>query len=267
MTVDTKIQSAVADQNGPRRLDGKVAVVTGGSQGIGEAIARRFAREGARVAIVNRRADVAARVVEDVKATGGEAVSFPADIANVAAVRETVAEIEARWGRIDILVNNAGAMIGQPIEATTEADWQHQIDVNLKGVFFLTQAVVPVFKKNGGGKIVNIGSIFGHDGFPGASVYCATKGALELLTKSLAIELRNHRISVNCLGPGFVATPMNEAFRDDKAFNQIAAGRFGGPDLWMQADELTGTAVYLASADSDSVTGATIYVDRGWSAY
>jgi NAD(P)-dependent dehydrogenase (short-subunit alcohol dehydrogenase family) len=223
--------------------------------------------EGARVAIVNRRADTAARVVDEIVDAGGEAQAFPADVADVRAVRNAVAAIAARWGRIDILVNNAGVMIGQPIEAITEADWQYQIDVNLKGVLFLTQAVVPIFKKNGGGKIINIGSIFGHDGYPAASVYCATKGALELLTKSLCLELREHRINVNCLGPGFIATPLNESFRDDPKFNRVAAGRFGAPNLWMQPDELTGTAVYLASSDSESVNGVTLYVDRGWSAY
>jgi NAD(P)-dependent dehydrogenase (short-subunit alcohol dehydrogenase family) len=249
------------------RLKDKVAIVTGGSQGIGEAISRRYAREGARVAIVNRRAALAASVVESIKADGGEAQAFPADITKVQEIYRVVAEVTRVWGGVDILVNNAGTYIVTPAETTTEQDWQTMMDTNLKAVFFCCQAVIPEFRKRNKGKIINLGSIFGNDGFPMSSAYCATKGAIVLLTKTLCLELRDQNINVNSLAPGYIRTQMNVALQNDEGFNTMSFGRFGGKNVWMQPDELTGAAVFLASADSDSVNGTTLFVDRGWAAY
>ena len=126
------------------------------------------------------------------------------------------------------------------------------LSANVKGVFFLCQSVLPIFERNGGGKIINIGSIFGNDGFPGSAIYCATKGAISLLTKVLALELRERNIQVNAIAPGWIETPLNEEFRaTDPDFMRRAAERFGGPNAWMKPEELTGAAVFLASSDAD----------------
>lgn len=250
------------------RLSGQVAIVTGGSQGIGEALARRYAAEGAKVAILNRTERKAQAVVETIRAAGGEAAAFRADISRVSEIERAVAHVVEEYGTVDILVNNAGAYLMSPIGSTTEDTFDVMFNTNVKGAFFLCQSVLPVFARKGHGKIVNIGSIFGHDGFPGSSIYCATKGAISLLTKSLALELRDRNVQVNAIAPGWIETAMNEGFRaTDEEFMRRAAGRFGGPGAWMQPHELAGAAVFLASSDADSVTGTTLFVDRGWSAY
>ncbi|MGD9695891.1 MAG: SDR family NAD(P)-dependent oxidoreductase [Thermoleophilia bacterium] len=250
------------------RLDGKVIVVTGGSQGIGEALARRYAREGAAVAILNRDHAAGAAVADSIVADGGRAVAVPCDVSVVDRLGEAVARVHEALGPIDVLVNNAGAFVMSPLGGTDEAAFDLMIGANLKGVFFLSQEVLPDFEAAGRGKIINIGSIFGNDGFPESTIYCATKSAIHMLTKVLALDLRERNIQVNAIAPGFIETPLNAGFRAHNAdYRRRADERFGGPGVWMQPEELTGAAVFLASEDSDSVTGATLYVDRGWSAY
>jgi NAD(P)-dependent dehydrogenase (short-subunit alcohol dehydrogenase family) len=190
------------------------------------------------------------------------------DVARVDQIESATARVLDTFGGIDVLVNNAGAYLMSPLGGTSEDAVQAMLDVNVKGVFFLCQAVLPAFERRGRGKIINIGSIFGHDGFPGSSVYCATKAAITLLTKSLALELRDRNIQVNAIAPGFVETPLNAGYRaTNEDYMRRATERFGGPGVWMKPEELTGAAVFLASEDSDPVTGATLFVDRGWSAY
>jgi NAD(P)-dependent dehydrogenase (short-subunit alcohol dehydrogenase family) len=243
------------------RLKDQVAIVTGGSQGIGEAIARRYAAEGVKVAIVNRKEDRAATVVTSIRAAGGEATAFAADISRVAEIDRMVAAVLDTYGTIDILVNNAGAYYLSPLGSTVEAEFDAMLDTNIKGVFFLSQAVLPEFERRGRGKIINIGSIFGNDGFPGSAAYCATKGAIVLLTKSLGLELRERNIQVNAIAPGYIETPLNAGYRaTNKEWLRRADERFGGPGVWMKPDELSGAAVFLASADADSVTGTVLFV-------
>jgi len=250
------------------RLRDRVAVITGGSQGIGEAFARRFAAEGAKVAILNRDQKKAAVVVDAIRASGGEALAIQADVARVGDIDAAVAQVVATYGTVHILLNNAGVYLMSRLGQTTEEAFDTMVDVNFKGVFFLCQRVLPVFERQGSGKIINIGSIFGNDGYPDSAVYCGTKGAIALLTKSLALELRNRNIQVNAIAPGWIETPMNEeARRTDADYLRTVDSRFGGPGGWMKPDELTGSAVFLASSDADSVTGAVLFVDRGWSAY
>ena len=250
------------------RLKGRVAIVTGGSQGIGEAIARRYAAEGASVAILNRNPGKAAEVVGAIRSDGGEATAIAADISRVAEIDRAVAEVLETYGAIDIVVNNAAAYLLSPLGGTTEEAFDVMIHTNVKAVFFLCQAVLPEFERRGRGKIINIGSIFGDGGFPGSAVYCSTKGAVTQMTRTLALELRERNIQVNAIAPGFVATPLNAGYRATNAeFMRRADERFGGPGVWMQPDEIAGSAVFLASDDADSVTGAVLFVDRGWSAY
>ena len=166
------------------RLKGQVAVVTGGSQGIGEALAKRYAAEGAKVAILNRNEVKAQSVVRAIQSSGGDAVAFRTDVSRTVDIERAVAGVVETYGTIHILVNNAAAYLMSPLGGTSEQAVDTMLSANVKGVFFLCQSVLPIFERNGGGKIINIGSIFGNDGFPGSAIYCATKGAISLLTKS-----------------------------------------------------------------------------------
>jgi NAD(P)-dependent dehydrogenase (short-subunit alcohol dehydrogenase family) len=250
------------------RLKDRIAIVTGGSQGIGEAIARRLAAEGAKVAILNRNVQKAAGVVAAIKKAGGEATALACDIGKVAEIDRVVAEVLGIYGTIDILVNNAGAYYLSALGSTVESEFDAMMNTNIKGVFFLCQAVLPEFERRKKGKIINIGSIFGNDGFPGSAAYCSTKGAIHLMTKTLGLELRERNIQVNAIAPGFIETPLNEGYRThNKEWLRRADERFGGPGVWMKPNELGGAVVFLASEDADSVTGSIMFVDRGWSAY
>jgi NAD(P)-dependent dehydrogenase (short-subunit alcohol dehydrogenase family) len=196
------------------RLKDKVAIVTGGSQGIGEAIARRYADEGAQIAIVSvGPQENAKNIVSNISAAGGKARAFTADCSVVSDIETVVREIMDCYSGIDILVNNAGVFRNHSIMDTTEDLWNLQLDLNLKGTFFFSRAVLPSLMSRGGGKIINISSIAGVGAFPNCPAYCASKGGVVNLTKALAVELAKHNINVNSIGPGNVATPMNEHLR------------------------------------------------------
>ena len=251
------------------RLDDKVAVVTGGSRGIGAAIARRFGAEGARVAVVYKAAaDAADEVVAGIRSAGSEATAIRCDVAQTKECTAMAEAVAAAFGGADILVNNAGIyLLSSPSEAS-EDEWDSQMNTNAKGAFFAAQALLPQMMARGGGKIINIGSILGDTGLASSAIYCATKGAVKLLTKGLALDLRPHNIQVNCLSPGCVESDMNTEYRAEFGRHDAALlGRFGGDDPWLVPDDLAGTAVFLASSDSDMVTGANIMVDKGYSAY
>ncbi len=220
------------------------------------------------MAILNRDHDAGRAVADAIAADGGRAVAVRCDVSDVPRLQRAVDAVHEALGPVDVLVNNAGAFVMSPLGGTDEAGFDLMIGANLKGPFFLTQAVLPDFEAAGRGKVINIGSIFGNDGFPESSVYCGTKSALHMFTKVWALDLRERNVQVNAIAPGFVETPLNAGFRAQNAdYRRRADERFGGPGVWMQADEVTGAAVFLASQDADSVTGATLYVDRGWSAY
>jgi NAD(P)-dependent dehydrogenase (short-subunit alcohol dehydrogenase family) len=250
------------------RLKDQVAIVTGGSQGIGEAVARRYAAEGAKVAIVNRTASKGEAIADSIRKSGGAARAFAADLSRVSEIDRVVAEVIKAYGTVDILLNNAGAYFLSEIGRTKEAEFDAMLATNIKGVFFLCQAVLPEFERRKKGKIINIGSIFGHTGFPGSAGYCGTKAAVHLITRTLGLELRERNIQVNAIAPGFTETPINEGYRaSNEEWMRRADERFGGPGVWMKPEELSGAAVFLASPDSDSITGSVVFVDRGWSAY
>ena len=250
------------------KLNGKVVIVTGGSRGMGKSYCDRFGAEGAAVAVVyHTNANAARDVVDGIEKAGGKAAAFQCDVTDVDAIRRMVGEVSGQFGGVDVLVNNAGIYLFTPIEETTEETWDQQIDTNLKSAFFCAQAVVPEMKKRGGGKIINISSIFGQSGFAGSGAYCATKAGIALLTKTLCLELREANIQVNQISPGCIKTDMNAAYRaESEEFMTALQNHFGPGDPWLDPEELAGAAVFLASADSNSVTGANVNVDRGYAA-
>ena len=250
------------------KLEGKSAIVTGSSRGIGACIARRYGREGAAVAVAgHRRRDRAEAVVAEIEAAGGRAAAFVADIGVVSDCERLAREVIAAFGTVDILVNNAGIYVSQPIEEATEEAWDAQHAVNLKGAFFMTKAVVPAMKAKGAGKIINISSIAGCGGFPQSSAYCATKGGLTNLTRALCLELAGAGINVNTLSPGNIATDINAEMRATEGYDEGQATLTPAGIGHMDPEQLTGAAVFLASTDSDSVHGADLLVDNGWTAW
>ena len=250
------------------QLEGKVAVVTGGSLGIGAGVVRRLAAEGAAVALdYFSHRDAADGIANDIRAAGGKALVVQADVSQVADVQRLVAQTVAEYGRLDLLVNNAGIEQPTPFENITEQQWDRQIGVDLKGAFFAAQAAWRQFKaQGGGGVIINISSV--HEELPmvGNSVYCAAKGGLRMLTRTLASELAAQRVRIVNIGPGAIATPINQATLDDpqrKAalLNEIPLGRIGTPV------DIANAVVWLATDQASYITGTTLFVDGGLMIY
>lgn len=252
------------------RLEGKVVLITGVSVGIGAAIARRYAREGATVAGVYRSNDeAAAAVVKEIEDAGGTAKAYKGDVSKVAEIERIVGEVLKDFGQVDILVNNAGVFRTVPVMETTEAIWDEQLDTNLKGYFFLVKALVPHWRERGGGKVVNISSIAGTGAFPNCPGYCASKGGVVNMTRALAAELGKDRINVNSIAPGNVATPLNAHVRGPGNEEYVELMRTMTPTGidFMEPEDMTGTAVFLATEDSRMIHGETIIVDAGWSVW
>ena len=249
-------------------LKDKVALITGANSGIGRAIATRFAQEGAHVAVnylpIGHNADDAQAEVEDFDKTYGETgIAVAADVSQRADVEKMFADVVAKFGRIDIVVNNAGIEIQKPFLEVTDAEWNKVIAVNLYGGFVVSQVGARQMVKQGdGGKIVNISSVHEDIPFPGYTAYCASKGGIRMMMRNLAMELAPHKINVNNIAPGAIATPINQKVLDSPeakaaAISEIPWGRFGTPE------EVAGVAAFLAGPDSDYVTGSTYYVDGG----
>ncbi|MDP7342748.1 MAG: SDR family oxidoreductase [Alphaproteobacteria bacterium] len=250
------------------RLEGKVAIVTGSSRGIGACIARRYGKEGARVAVVaHTNLDTAEAVAGEIVAAGGEAKAFQADVAKVSECDRLAGEVKAAFGTVDILVNNAGIFFATTIEETTEDIWNSQVDLNMKGSFFMARAVVPGMKAKGGGKIINVTSIAGVRGFPNSGAYCSSKGGQVNMVNALCLELAKDGINVNSLAPGNIKTDMNAPYRAEPGYDEHQASLTPTGLGHMDPEELTGAAVFLASSDADQVHGANLLVDGGWSAW
>lgn len=242
------------------KLSGKVALVTGGSRGIGAAIAKRLARDGAQVAITwSTNPDKATEVVESIKAAGGHAIAIQADSANPADIRRAIARVVEQEGGLDILINNAGVATMVPVEEFQEADFDRLMAVNVKGVYVATQEALRHLKA--GGRIINIGSINADVvPFPGMAIYAMSKAAIATFTRGLAREVGARGITVNNIQPGPVNTDMNPA---DSDFAETLRGLMAVP-RYGSAEEIAGLAAYLASDESAFVTGASWNIDGGF---
>lgn len=246
-----------------KKLEGKVAVVTGASKGIGAAIAKHLAAEGAAV-VVNYASsrEGADRVVAEVKGAGGKAIAVHADLSKPEDVARLFSETKKEFGRLDILVNNAGVYGFAPIEEVTPEHFNWHFNLNVLGLLLATKEAVALFPSEGG-SVINISSVVANKGFPGASVYSATKGAVDALTRSLAAELGSRKIRVNAINPGMTVTEgvQSAGFSEGEMRAQVEAltplGRIGQPE------DISGAAVFLASSDSSWITGETFTISGG----
>lgn len=250
------------------QLEGKVAVVTGGSLGIGAGIVQRLAAEGAAVTLdYFSHRDAADGIASGITSAGGKALVVQADVSQVADVQRLISQTVSAFGRLDILINNAGIEQPTPFENVTEQQWDHQVGIDLKGAFFAAQAAYKQFiAQGGGGVIINISSV--HEDLPmvGNAVYCAAKGGLRMLTRTLANEVARHNVRMVNIGPGAIVTPINAATLNDpqkKAalLGEIPLNRLGSPD------DVANAVVWLASDQASYVTGTTLFVDGGLMIY
>ena len=247
------------------RLEGKVEIVTGGDSGIGAATAALFAREGADVVLVDVREE-GQRVADDISKGGGRALFVSADVTQALECEAAVRAAVERFGRVDILFNNAGIVRRASVTHTTEEEWDRVLAVNVKSVFLMSKAAIPIMARAGGGVIVNTGSGWGLVGGRNAAAYCASKGAVVNLTRAMALDHAPDRIRVNCVCPGDTDTPMlreeaRQLGQDLEAFLAGSAsrplGRTGRPE------EIAQAVLFLASDASSFVTGSTLVVDGG----
>ena len=246
-------------------ISGKVAVVTGASSGLGRQFALALAREGANVAILARRVEKLEKVKEEVEALGVACISVKCDVVDNESIKNAVAAVVERFGRIDILVNNAGVGTGAPAELQEDSVWNMTINTNLNGVYFVAREVGKVMIKQNYGKIINIGSIHSTVCMNGSpiSAYCASKGGVAMLTKALACEWAKYNITVNAIGPAYFESEMTDQVINTPEFAQAVMaycpmGRVG------QAGELDGAVVYFASDASSYTTGQLLTIDGGW---
>jgi NAD(P)-dependent dehydrogenase (short-subunit alcohol dehydrogenase family) len=248
----------------PFDLDGKVAIVTGASSGLGRHFALTLARAGAKVAVAARRLDRLDELVREIEAFDGRAAALSLDVTDAASVREAVGAAETELGPIAVLVNNAGVAGTKAALDLDEADWDRVIDTNLKGAWLVAQEVARHMVRLGhGGSIINIASVLGSRGSTRLAPYTASKGGLIQLTRTLALELAQHDIRVNAIAPGYIETEMNREFLASAGaqplLDRIAARRFGQPA------DLDGAVLLLASDASRYMTGSVVTVDGGYS--
>lgn len=246
-------------------LDGKVALITGASMGIGFGLAKMVAGAGARVAVAARNLDELARLVSEIEAEDGEAKAFALDVSDIGSIETTVAAVHSHFGSLDVLVNNAGLGANHPAESVTEADWDQMMDVNLKGAYFTAQAAGKLMLQQGRGRIVNISSQASSVAIRDHAVYCATKGGVDQFTRVMAIEWGGRGVTVNAVAPTFVRTPGTAERLDQPEFrtsvlDRIPVGRFG------TITDVAAAVIYLASDAGGMVNGEILKVDGGWTA-
>ncbi|HLK55155.1 MAG TPA: SDR family NAD(P)-dependent oxidoreductase [Chthonomonadaceae bacterium] len=248
------------------RLEGRVALVTGGSKGLGRAMAQALAEAGADVALCSRNlSEAEAAASEIAEATGRNVRGFQADVTDRSSILQLQADCETALGKVDILINNAGINVRKPTAELTEEDWDSVLDISVKGSFLCSQAFLPDMIERKWGRIVMLGSIMTHVAIAGRAAYASAKTGVLGLTRALALEGAPHGVTVNCLCPGVFATPMNLPLMNDPVafqtfLSKIPMGR------WAQPEELSGVVLFLCSDASAYMTGTTLTVDGGWTA-
>lgn len=248
-----------------KRVQDKVILVTGGAMGMGQSHSELLASQGAWVFVADVNQTQGQSTVDGIRKNGGKADFLKLDVTQEADWNAAVNQIVERAGRLDVLVNNAGILILKPVQDTSNQEWDRIFDVNVRSVFIGTRAAIPVMQKQGGGTIVNISSIYGLVGAPGASAYEASKGAVRLFTKSCAVDLAPFNIRVNSVHPGVIETQMTKALLDDPAVRPLLLG----PTLLKrpaQPIEVSQAVLFLASDESSFVHGAELVVDGGYTA-
>ena len=253
-------------------LEGKIALITGASYGIGFAIATSFAKAGATIVFNDIKQELVDKGIAAYKELGIEAHGYVCDVTNEEAVAALVAQVEKEVGVIDILVNNAGIIKRIPMCEMTAAEWRQVIDVDLNAPFIVSKAVIPGMIKKGHGKIINICSMMSELGRETVSAYAAAKGGLKMLTRNICSEYGEFNIQCNGIGPGYIATPQTAPLREKQAdgsrhpFDSFICAKTPA-GRWLDPEELTGPAVFLASEASNAVNGHVLYVDGGILAY
>lgn len=244
-------------------LSNRIAIVTGGNQGIGFAIAQGLATAGATVVIANRRADAGQSAAASLQKEGLNAAAIPTDVSSLPSITALVSKVINDFGKIDILVNNAGIVQRKPAEDVTEENWDHTMNTNLKGLFFCCQIAGEEMIRMGKGKIINVSSVVSQVAQPNRAVYAVTKAGVSHLTRALALEWAKHNINVNAIGPGVTITDLNQKYFEEhpeelsRFIEAIPKGRTGYPA------DCVGAAIFLASDASDFITGQTLLVDGG----
>ena len=251
--------------SGERKLTGRVAVVTGASRGLGQAMALALAREGASLALTGRDAAALEPVAEACRAAGAEAAAWAADVRDEAQVETLRQEIIARYGRVHILINNAGINVRKAVTDFTLAEWRMVLDTNLTGAFLLCRALVPHMKGQGYGRIINLTSTMSHVSIPGRTAYSASKAGLLGFTRALALELAPEQITVNGISPGPFATEMNRPLMDNPDLCREFLARIP-LGQWGQVEDIGELAVHLCSTAGRFITGTDILIDGGWTA-
>lgn len=249
------------------RLDGKVALVTGASYGIGFALATALAKAGAQIVFNDIKQELIDSGVAEYKKLGIDAKGYLFDVTNEPAVQSAIAQIEKEVGVIDILINNAGIIKRVPMHEMSAADFRLVIDIDLNAPFIMSKAVIPSMIKKGGGKIINICSMMSELGRETVSAYAAAKGGLKMLTKNIASEYGEFNIQCNGIGPGYISTPQTAPLREEgHPFNSFIIAKTPAA-RWGTPEDLMGPAVFLSSSASDFVNGHILYVDGGILAY
>jgi NAD(P)-dependent dehydrogenase (short-subunit alcohol dehydrogenase family) len=252
-----------------KRLEGKVALISGGATGMGGASSHLFAAEGAKIIIVDINLEEANRTVAEIKRSGGDAIAIKCDVSSAADVNAAVKQASAAFGPINVLFNHAGTIVIKPFLETTEQEWDWLHGVNVKSMFLMTQAVLPGMIEAGGGSIVCTSSISAVAATPMEVLYCTTKGAVHMFARAIAVEFRDRNIRCNAVCPGFIRTPHGNrevaglsALGVDVSDAAIAAqqGRMGEPE------DVARAALYLASDDAAFITGTHLFVDNGFTA-
>ena len=248
------------------RFKGKVALITGGTSGIGSETAARFAAEGAKVAITGRNTERGEQVVKDIVDKGGEAIFIRSDVCLASDCKNAVEETLQRFGRIDVLFNNAGVFHPRTIPDCTEEEWDDTIDSSLKGAFLMSKYALPSMIERGSGSIIHTSSGWGIQGGDKAAAYCAAKGGLIVMAKAMALDHGRHGIRVNCVCPGDVLTPMlhDDAAKRGMSWDEYAAGSVQRPlGRIGSVEDIANAVLFLASDEASFVTGEALVVDGG----